>query len=161
MFPVVTWLTWQYGIKGTGWGLFLTVVATLPVNYAMLFHVLELRLKQLAKVLWRPATATAVMWVTHVALKSHLPQSQELAGQVMCLMLLVFSGAGVYSIVLLSLWRLAGRPTGAEHFVMDRILCFVAPQRALMKESRGTPQTAPDTRAEARGVSAGLTGAQP
>jgi hypothetical protein len=122
---------------------------------------LEMRITQLARVLWRPATATAVMWAATVALKSLLPQSQELAGQVMCLMLLVFSGAVVYGIVLLSLWRLAGRPTGAEHFVMDRIVCFVGPQGALMKECHGILRTAPDPRADARGVSAGVTGTQP
>jgi O-antigen/teichoic acid export membrane protein len=161
MFPLVTWLTWQYGIAGTGWGLFLTVVAMLPVNYTVLFHVLELRLTQLARVLWRPATATAVMWVTHVVLQSYFPLPQALTGQVIHLMLLMVSGAVVYGIVLLSLWRLSGKPPGAEHFVMDRIGCCLTSRGAQRQECHGILQTAPDPCADAHGVSVGATGTQP
>jgi hypothetical protein len=74
--------------------------------------------------LWRPATATAIMWVASITLKGQLPSSQGAAAQVMCLLLLVVSGIVVYSTTIFSLWKLSGKPSGAERFVVDRLMCL-------------------------------------
>jgi len=161
MFPLVIWLTQSYGSMGTVGGLFLSVVAMLPINFSVLSHVLKLRLKQLAGVLWRPAIATAVMWLAGVELKNSLPQSHELAGQVMCLLLLVLSGVAVYAVVIFSLWRLVGRPTGVEYFVVDHILHFVTPPRMQAQEGCDIPQTVPNMCVSARGETTGLPRSQP
>jgi O-antigen/teichoic acid export membrane protein len=160
MFPLVIWLTQSYGSIGTVGGLFLSVVAMLPINFFVLSRVLKLKFRQLAGVLWRPAIATVVMWLAGKALKNSLLQSHELAGQALCLVLLVLSGAVVYVVVSLSVWRLVGRPAGAERFVVDHVLRFVNPWMTQVQDDCDLPQTLPNVCVRARGETTDLTRSQ-
>ncbi|KQQ87036.1 hypothetical protein ASF77_15575 [Massilia sp. Leaf139] len=93
------------------------IVLTFGVSYALLMrHVPGLTLAMLARGTGRPALACLAMVAALMAL-----QSAIVAPLWMMLLLKVAVGGVVYCAVVLGLWRLAGRPDGAEAFFLSKL----------------------------------------
>jgi len=117
--PTLIWSGYYYGAIGVAWTyLASAVLVSIPLNYAVALSRLELPAKRVASLLWRPAVATAVMYVV-----AHQAAGQLRPG-VAALLFTVALGAAAYAVMLLCLWLVAGRPAGPEKTVADR---FVLP----------------------------------
>jgi lipopolysaccharide exporter len=133
IFPLIYLFSTRYGIVGAAFGILLSGVLLMPVNLFLLMHFAKLRLFDLVHMVWRPLVATALMGG---ALQIILNSGRPLIDQVQVSLLLlgmIVTGIVVYSVSLLSLWHLSGRPTDTMEAVALR---WLSDKTALFNNSR-------------------------
>jgi lipopolysaccharide exporter len=111
----------KYGAVGAAWAFLGTVVIMLPINQALIARQLNLSITRYGSQLWRPFVACLAMALGVYATKGVLGSSQQVASMLTVLFACVFAGAATYVSVLYGLWRLGGRPNGAERFCLSSI----------------------------------------
>jgi lipopolysaccharide exporter len=117
LIPAVIWGAYYYGATGVAFAALINMtVATVPLNYALLLHRLQLPFKYVLALFWRPAIGTAVMYLATIELVIQLPSSFA------ALLAAIAFGAIVYGVAIAFLWWLAGRPAGPEKTLVDKFL---------------------------------------
>lgn len=119
--PLVATLIRPYGLLGAAVAFTATAALVVPVNFVLAARLLGLRLGAVVAVLWRPLVASSLMAATVLAV---FPRSAERVGtwpNVLALAGAVALGALVYSVLAYAAWRLAGRPDGAERWLLERL----------------------------------------
>ncbi len=97
----------RLGVAAFGLVLFLGVI---------LLEVRELHATDLLRAIWRPATAAGLMALSDMLVS--FPDSLPL---LLAFLLEVALGALSYSVALLGLWALSGRPQGAEAYILAKL----------------------------------------
>lgn len=121
LLPLLLWATLRYGLIGATFAYLATALVMLPVNLLVLKRLLGLSLAAYAQALWRPATATALMYLAVTRLLDYLATTPVTAASPLALLLAVATGALVYAGALLLLWRLSGRPESVETLMLARL----------------------------------------
>ncbi|KQV79078.1 hypothetical protein ASD15_20660 [Massilia sp. Root351] len=118
LFPALYFLLKQFGIVGAGYAYLLATAATLPYTITVTKRLLGFRWSAMLAMIARPAASVALMYAGVQLLDS------QLHGAAPLLRLLADAAAGavLYVLVLLGLWQLAGRPVGAERYLIDKAL---------------------------------------
>lgn len=111
----------MYGIKGAALSYLGTTILLMPLNQYLVAQCLNLSALQFFRQVARPLLASLVMMAAVVALKSQLVLRHETLDYVLALLLCVAVGGIVYVAVMYGLWRIAGRPDGAEEFAFRRM----------------------------------------
>jgi lipopolysaccharide exporter len=110
---------WLGGLIGAAWAVVTGAFITVTCSYAITLRALGIRAGRLFAAIWRTWLSAAVMaFVVHRSLEwagpsIGLPILKLAAGAII--------GATVYVATHLALWRLAGRPRGAEAMTLDAI----------------------------------------
>jgi O-antigen/teichoic acid export membrane protein len=112
--------TWSHGATGAAWAFLGTVVLMVPVNQLLITHQLKLSLRGYCARLWRPLVAGIAMLLALNSLKGVLQPGHATHALVAALLTCVAAGALVYAAVLYLLWRLSGRPDGAERACLNQ-----------------------------------------
>lgn len=112
--------TWYYKATGAAWAFLGTAVLMAPVNQVLIAHQLKLSLRSYLMRLWRPVLAGAAMLLALDALKGVLHPDHATQTLLAVLLVSVCVGALVYAVVLYLLWRLSGRPSGAERVCLTQ-----------------------------------------
>lgn len=117
------WLLPRFGLSGAAWAVFITTVATLPMQLVLLRHVLGHVLHRWLAAVWRPAVSGAVMYVL---VKEIVARASALSVEMRIIDLFESVGAGIvcYVGLVLLLWRLAQCPPGAERAALEQIRIF-------------------------------------
>ena len=111
---------WWLGLEGVAAARLAVALAVFPLPILLLRRMTGLRVREVAAALVRPALASAVMALAVYGV--------SLVGESSALVLLlsqVVVGMVVYAATIFMLWHGAGRPTGAEEFVMGSIRPYV------------------------------------
>lgn len=103
-----------WGVQGVAIGVTLGTAVILPIGAITLVRLLGFRFASLLGVFWRPLLAGIVMVVAVRVL--HATSLEE---PLLTLALDVLIGAVVFLSILVALWRLSGRPDGAEKMAID------------------------------------------
>jgi O-antigen/teichoic acid export membrane protein len=122
--PLVAVLIRPYGLLGAAVAFTTTAALVVPVNFTLAARLLHLRFGDVVAILWRPVVASALM---AVAVLAAFPRSAERIGtwaNVQALAAAIALGALVYALVVYLAWRVAGRPDGAERWLLDRCLAL-------------------------------------
>ncbi len=119
--PFLVFQTSSHGIIGAAWAYLIVALMTMPLNYMILMKNLELKLKTLLSVLWRPFFATLLMYFTVHKFVAYIEADSTNLGMGVGLGLSIALGTLVYSSTLLGLWLLAKKPSGAEKAVLASI----------------------------------------
>jgi O-antigen/teichoic acid export membrane protein len=119
LLPLLILLTRSFGLEGAAWACLASVALMLPVNYALVIRALDIELRALARLFWRPVLAAAVMYAVVTWLLGSLPHG--LSNPLLRLVIAGFTGAALYFASVFFLWSLAGRPAGAETLVLQRL----------------------------------------
>lgn len=121
LLPLLFVLMHRYGLVGAAVAYVIAGAVSLPINYQMVLKLTGTSWSLVAAAVARPLAGATVMAVVVASL---LPRdagsfhSMQAAGW---LLLLSATGAAVYVAVVLSLWWVAGRPSGAESAVLDKV----------------------------------------
>jgi O-antigen/teichoic acid export membrane protein len=110
----------QAGVLGAAWAYVVAAGVVIPVSYAILLMALDRSLLELVSRIWRPLAATAAMVVAVRALAGELAPTTETIPLGLQTGALIGVGVGTYVVSLVALWLVAGRPDGAERFVLDQ-----------------------------------------
>jgi O-antigen/teichoic acid export membrane protein len=107
------------GTLGAAWAMVGTACITQVVNWRIVGRSLALSAKEMRQSFSRPVMAAAIMALAVLALQDVLPEGRSFASSLLRLAAGVATGALAYGLSLLMLWRIAGKPDGAERHVLD------------------------------------------
>lgn len=123
--PALVVLTNHDGVTGAAWACLAVAVVTTPVNIAVLVRRLDLRLRELVAVVWRPLVAATVMFFSvQTVVAPAADPSTAGAGLLWSAArfgLAVGFGAALYAALLWLLWLLSRRPAGIESELIGRL----------------------------------------
>jgi O-antigen/teichoic acid export membrane protein len=105
------------GLQGVLAGSLIAAVVAFPPSVGVLLRELQLKLGQLGKVLWRPLTASAAMY----GAVSTYATTVDGSASIPALVIAVALGGACYTLLVVALWRLSGRPGGAEAAILSEL----------------------------------------
>lgn len=122
LLTLVVVFTLHWGIIGTAWAALAAAIINVPVYYTVLLRLISLKVSQFLSVLWRPLVASACMYGT---VQYYLNRTNPITTSVEALTPMftaVAIGAAVYVILVIALWRIAGKPDGAEREILKEVV---------------------------------------
>ncbi len=118
LLPLMVWASIDYGALGAAAALLVTTCVMTPINLFVTFRVLNIRYADYTHYVGRPFVAAVAMYIVTSRLTEHLANATALATP-LALLLSVGVGALVYTGTVLTLWKIAGLPSGPERFAWD------------------------------------------
>lgn len=118
MIPLMVWASIEHGSLGAAAALLFTTCLMLPVNLAVIFHILDIRFREYAHHTGRPFVAAAAMYVAVVYMTRQLAAGTTLP-DALALTACVGVGALIYTGVVAGMWMLAGLPDGPERYALS------------------------------------------
>lgn len=103
-----------YGVLGVAYAAVTTMAFVLVLSYIALRLNLNLGLRRVAYILYKPALAAVVMLIILELLFPHHWSQSSIPIQILQLLSAIFTGAASYSLTLGLLWFLESRPDGPE-----------------------------------------------
>jgi O-antigen/teichoic acid export membrane protein len=128
--PAMLFLVPFLGVEGAAFALLAGTLATVPANFRMMSDAIELTLREIGGVVWRPFLATIVMVGVVLVGKQYWMSTATLSGNAVNLVTAAGLGAVAYCGTVMLLWRLASCPDGPETFVLERVRTLAAAFRS-------------------------------
>jgi lipopolysaccharide exporter len=126
LLPCLVMSSVKFGAIGAAYAYLVSQAVFTPISFSVLFKIVGVRLEELAGVLWRPLTSAVLMFAIVRVLAHSLPVDPTASfGTIQDFLIVVVTGAVVYSGCLCLLWMMSARPLGAE----SRILSIVQSRR--------------------------------
>ncbi len=113
--------TYYYGSIGACWAFLVTTAVMAPFSQYLIKSQLELSARGYWNRMWRPVVAGASMVVALYLFKGLFMPLEATVEIVAALLVCVALGALVYGGVLYGLWRLSGKPEGAEKVCLAQL----------------------------------------
>lgn len=126
LIPALILATNRWGIEGAAWACLTVAVITTPYNVHVLVGRLSIQPRQLIEVLWRPFLASSAMLAivtSFVSLSTGVQwiETSDVGSAGLSLVVAVATGATAYTLLLILLWIVSGRPYGVESEVLERL----------------------------------------
>jgi lipopolysaccharide exporter len=118
LIPLLFWLGGN-GAVGVAQAQLISSAIVLVPSVLFMHYLLDVRAGDLLRELWRPTVASAVMWVVVTTLTEPLVAHVGAKAYVAQLAVLVPVGFVTYVLLAAALWLIAGRPAGAETYIVD------------------------------------------
>jgi lipopolysaccharide exporter len=113
--PATTLCGLRWGSEGVAVARLAVTLLFVPVMFYTLMRVIPVSAGEIAARLWRPTLAAAAM-----AAVLFFADAEKIPSMLLRLMYKVGVGAAVFSVSLLALWWIAGRPSGAERLLLSQ-----------------------------------------
>jgi lipopolysaccharide exporter len=118
LLPTLLWGVYKAGAIGIAYAYLANhVLVSAPFLYFVTLRALQLPLRRLVALWWRPAIATAAMYLGVRTAVGWVPTPSLAA-----LLLVIAGGALGYGAVIVILWFAAGRPAGPEKMAVDKFM---------------------------------------
>jgi O-antigen/teichoic acid export membrane protein len=118
----MTYLAPTHGATGVAWAVLLSESALLPVGVLILKQVIGITFWQYIVHISRASIGCAVMYaVVRFIHNFWAVPSSDILVELWHLLVLAATGAATYLIIVLGMWRLAGKPESSEKLVIDWI----------------------------------------
>jgi O-antigen/teichoic acid export membrane protein len=128
--PLVLILLKKFGLPGVGFAFLATTLFIVPVNFKIALRLLALSPRDLLDVIWRPIVAALTMAGVVIYFFPPGPQAGDTWITGKALAEGVALGATTYAAALFALWATAGRPPGAELWILSQASELVRRLRA-------------------------------
>jgi len=112
--PLMLWLVPAHGAQGAAMALLIASVVVTPVNLMLLAKAIRFGWLDTVVILARPCIGTLAMGAAVSMLRFSLGWPTEMTMQVGYAALVVTTGALVYAVTVMLMWRWQGEPDGAE-----------------------------------------------
>jgi lipopolysaccharide exporter len=114
----------EYGLVGVAVADLVASAACLVVSFPLVFRRLGVTIGDYARGAWRSVISTLIMAWFVSGVSDALDRTDSGLDGILVLIAVIVSGAFVYSLSLLTLWFIAGKPTGAEDYLIKRFPIF-------------------------------------
>ncbi|HEX3112032.1 MAG TPA: oligosaccharide flippase family protein [Candidatus Eisenbacteria bacterium] len=118
-FPAFALLLWTTDLTTATWGLVFGGLVSVVAGFSVALTELGGRWAVLLVTLVRPLVGSAVLAAAVIGARALLPRTQGSLSSLPWMLALILLGAAVYAGAVLTLWRLAGKPDGAERELLD------------------------------------------
>ena len=125
------------GVFGAAWALLFVSIIVLVLDLTVISRSLNIPVRSVLSMVWRIVVATSIMGpAVYFIRKSAL--TDDLTSDPMVFAGLVATGIVFYFIVLFSLWRISGRPSGPETTLLEAFMRLLnkIPKRSFKQEPR-------------------------
>lgn len=117
--PLLGWLTYSgHPIESAAWSYLAGSAIVVPCAVVLISYFLNLNFLDRLRITWRPVFGSALMALALKLVTGSLGLPTDTVEALWMLLFAVPLGAFVYGCAVLSLWYLAGKPTGTEHRVV-------------------------------------------
>lgn len=116
--PALIWSTTQFGIVGSAASVLGAALVMIFPIYSILFRILSLRVTDYISRLWRPVVSASIMFILIHHFRINAEAFHLTPGTLLMFAMEVIAGVLSYVGGLLALWWLAGKPYGAETFLI-------------------------------------------
>ncbi len=110
-----------YGVTGAAWGFLITAIINMPITIIITAYSIDLSIISYIIAVWRPILSSAIMFFLIRNIIDKLDQICLQPPKIIILLVSVLIGVIIYITILLSLWLLSGKPTGAEKQLLDKL----------------------------------------
>ncbi len=111
-----------YGLMGAAIAYLLTAVLVLPITFAFVFRLIDLRARAFFGVVWRPLLAALGMYLIVAGVVNVVSRAGHGTGlNALNLIGVILLGIASYAIMVLALWLVSGRPEGAERLLLRQL----------------------------------------
>lgn len=117
--PSMIYLLDVDGVLGVAEAYLFSNIVIWPINYLCAMALVKAKFKSILLVLWRPLLSSCIMFVATTKLIMYFDMHSK--GDALLLISFVLVGVLVYILVILILWMISRKPTGAESFIMNKI----------------------------------------
>lgn len=117
--PATLYGAWFHGLFGAVVAIALSGLAIIAMNLAITRSLIGLGLWPQLLNPWRSLLAAAAMVAALLCGEALWPRPEAYAPALLRVAALMLGGLGLHGLVVLALWRLAGRPEGAESYALD------------------------------------------
>jgi lipopolysaccharide exporter len=131
-------LTLSYGTIGAAWSYVFSALVTLPVNFLYIARLMGLRARDFVTAVWRPVVSAAVMYGGGRLWGPALPATAVTsAAAFVPFIKCVAVGALTYVAIDALLWLAAGRPRGAETWLLRQVGAISRVARSRLRAGPG------------------------
>ena len=127
-------LTKTYGVNGAALAYLATAVIMIPASLGVILRMLEIRIHQFGREVWRPIVAATLMYVAVRAYLNSVPSPSASLAALPSFLTALALGAAVYGGAVLALWSLSGKPKGAERIALNKGLALAARLRSRARQ---------------------------
>ena len=114
-------LTPRYGMHGAAWAYVISALLALPVNFAYIIRFMSLRATDLLGAVWRPLLSATILYLVVRFFDYNSSDTVGSSLQALApLSIAVALGVFVYVLSSVLLWVAAGRPAGAESWILEQ-----------------------------------------
>ena len=113
------WAASIWGLVGAAWATSATALLQMLLNYAIIWRVTGISPAAVGTVIWRTVAACLVMSGAVLTLLDFWPRTGATLSLFLELCCACVLGAFAYVVALLLLWRICGRPPGAEKHALQ------------------------------------------
>ena len=108
-----------FGLQGVAWSLLITSIIMLPIYYWPAMKIIDIKLAELVSIFIRPIIASIVMLIVLKFIFSGYIVNTNLTHNIFELIYFILTGIFTYTIILIMLWHISGRPIGSERHIID------------------------------------------
>ena len=120
--PTVIFGALYYGVLGAAVGALASVVVPMPFVFVAFSRLIGFTFRDWLSLAWRPLLSTVMMCLILAIWLSSAPPVMTLTGVPAGMLLSATAlGAVTYSLCIVTLWILAGKPSGPEEYLFDRV----------------------------------------
>ena len=121
LIPSLIYAVGNWGILGAAWTYLTVSVLTMPLSYHLVLKAINLSWTSIYLIFWRPAVASIIMYFCVANYLALYDYQSSILVNIFGLLSSAIIGVVLYSTITLILWRLSGKPYGAESVVLDRL----------------------------------------
>jgi O-antigen/teichoic acid export membrane protein len=114
-------ITPRYGAIGAAWAFVIAALIAIPVSFFAIVRNLQLRIRDLVGVLWRPLLSSTVMYAVLMLFGKSNVWGRSPLENIETLFLQVLLGACTYCLASYVFWILSRKPPGAEDWILRQL----------------------------------------
>jgi TRAP-type mannitol/chloroaromatic compound transport system permease large subunit len=114
-------LTYRYQLMGAVWALLGTALVIMPINLGIAFRQLGLSAIRFFAIVYRPLLASIPMYFIVRELLTRTMMNVTGFASLGLLLGAIATGAVIYVVSILVLWRMTGRPLGPENTIITQV----------------------------------------
>jgi lipopolysaccharide exporter len=136
LLPMVYWaVAGGADVGGASWAIVAAQLAVIPIGMAMISRLLQIGFQRRFSVTWRPVLSTALMAAAVSGVLRLMPTPSGELSAALSLLVAIPAGAATYLGAAFMLWRLSGKPHGAESRLAEVVLDRLARRRVTRMET--------------------------
>lgn len=117
--PIFIFASFRYGVMGAAWSYLVFALVSLCTIQVVFLRLTGVKVRAYLATIWRPAISSLALAGVILGIGGLFDIQAKEGQNLLRLLSLIFVGVLIYSVSILGLWRISGKPHGAEKTILD------------------------------------------